>query len=116
MERKEFALCEKCAGHTEQPDFLYVSSAEAPMCASCKQYGETPHHREFPVERLQLPQTARDNNITAYIVDHDVTDTDMSNEEYYDALDEQFESTEDREEVSFRQWQEQRKTGADNGK
>ena len=103
MERMEFALCEKCAGYEEQPDFLYVSSADFPMCAGCRSYTETLVVREFPVDLLSVEDCdcmekhnrIQHNNggnyhITTYIVDHDVTDTDMGDEEYYDALAEQF--------------------------
>ena len=75
------------------------------MCASCKEEGETSHTREFPVEFLRT-----ENHITIYIVDHDVTDTDMSDEEYDEALAEQFESADDSKEISFQQWRKQRET------
>lgn len=104
MERIEFVLCEKCARYEEQPDFLYVSSAELPMCATCQRYGETPHHREFPVEFLRHDKS---HNTTIYIVDHDVTDTDMSDEEYYDTLAEQFEEVDNSEDISFSEWKKQ---------
>ena len=103
MERKEFALCEKCAGYEKPSDFLYVSTTDFPMCADCKTYGETPVVREFAVELLSVEECdciekhgrIQHNNggnyhLTTYQVLHDVIDSDMSDEEYDDALAEQF--------------------------
>jgi hypothetical protein len=99
MERKEFTLCEKCAAYEKPSDFLYVSSADFSMCADCKTYGETPVVREFPVELLSVEECdciekhdrIQHNNggnyhLTTYQVLHDVIDSDMSDEEYDDAL------------------------------
>ena len=99
MERKEFTLCEKCAGYEKPSDFLYVSSADFSMCADCKTYGETPVVREFPVELLSVEKCdciekhgriqhndGGNYHLTTYQVLHDVIDSDMSDEEYDDAL------------------------------
>ena len=93
MERKEFTLCEKCAGYEKPSDFLYVSSADFSMCADCRDYGETPVVREFAVELLSVEESAQQRgnyHLTTYQVLHDVIDSDMSDEEYDDALAEQF--------------------------
>ena len=68
-----------------------------------KTYGETPVVREFPVELLSVEECdciekhdrIQHNNggnyhLTTYQVLHDVIDSDMSDEEYDDALAEQF--------------------------
>lgn len=93
-----------------------------PMCADCKWYGETPVVREFPVEFLRSEKcdcvekhgriqhhNGGNYHIITYIVDNNVTDTDMTDTEYDEVLAEQFEGIDNTENVPFRQWQKQEK-------
>ena len=105
MERKQFTICEKCAGYSQPSDFLYESSAALVMCADCCTYNPSGEcvQREYPVEFVEAKDKGGDN-LRKYQVFHKFIDS-MTDEEYDEALAEEFAAVTKKEEIPFREWQ-----------